>query len=295
MLAGIPIQADMKLTIDQDKCIHCDLCKKTCFLTRFCGFDSLKGEAEQHCIGCGHCVAVCPKQAITHAGVKNAMPIGPVPGEADFLNMLMKTRSSRHFNPRPVSRETWDFIRRVVECSSSGLNAQNIRLTAVKNPETLSGIKNAVMRMYGKLERLLKFPTARFFLRLTLNRGDYHSILSESATQSLRKKTAERGEDPILYGAPALLLLTGPATAQTAREDATVISQNIMLALTALGHGGCYMGGLALGCRVFKYKPLLRALPVPEGHAVHQALVLGTPTVPIRRMPERKLREITFR
>ena len=57
MLAGIPIHTAMKLTSDQDKCIHCHLCEKACFLIRFCGFDSLEGAAEQYCIGCGHCVA----------------------------------------------------------------------------------------------------------------------------------------------------------------------------------------------------------------------------------------------
>ena len=54
----------MKVTIDQEKCIHCGLCKKACILTRFCGFDSLEQAAEQHCINCGHCVAVCPRQDV---------------------------------------------------------------------------------------------------------------------------------------------------------------------------------------------------------------------------------------
>ena len=128
MLAGIPIHTAMKLTIDQDKCINCHLCEKACFLTRFCGFDSLEGAAEQYCIGCGHCVAVCPRQAITHSGVKSTEPIGPVPGEAEVLNLLMKTRSVRHFKPDPVSRETWNVLRRAAEYSQSDLNAQSIRL-----------------------------------------------------------------------------------------------------------------------------------------------------------------------
>ena len=67
----------MKVTIDQEKCIHCGLCKKACILTRFCGFDSLEQAAEQHCINCGHCVAVCPRQAISHATVKKTNPSVP--------------------------------------------------------------------------------------------------------------------------------------------------------------------------------------------------------------------------
>lgn len=101
MLAGIPVHTNMKLTIDQDKCIHCHLCEKACFLTRFCGFDSLEGAAEQYCIDCGHCVAVCPRQAITHSGVKSTEPIGPVPGEAEVLNLLMKPGACGTSNRTP--------------------------------------------------------------------------------------------------------------------------------------------------------------------------------------------------
>ena len=80
-----------------------------------------------------------------------------------------------------------------------------------------------------------------------------------------------------------------------AAQDAVIAAQNAVVAAEALGLGSCYMGGLVLGCRVFKYKPLLRALDLPKGHAVHQALVLGTPTVQLKRMPERKRRKIRFR
>lgn len=285
----------MKVTIDQEKCIHCGLCKKACILTRFCGFDSLEQAAEQHCINCGHCVAVCPRQAISHATVKKTEPIGPVPDEQGFLNLLMKTRSVRHFKPSPVGREAYDLMRRVAEYSQSGLNAQEIRLIVIEHPDALAHIRKAAMCMYGKLEKLARFPLTRFFLKLALNRRDYRSVIFESATHTLRRQAQARGEDPILYGAPALILLTGPAASQTGREDATVISQNIMLAMTSLGLGCCYMGGLVLGCRMLKYQPLLQALQLPEKQEVYQSFVLGAPTLQLRRMPERKRREITFR
>ena len=285
----------MKVTIDQEKCIHCGLCKKACILTRFCGFDSLEQGAEQHCIDCGHCVAVCPRQAISHAAVKKTEPIGSVPDEQGFLNLLMKTRSVRHFKPLPVGREAYDLMRRVAEYSQSGLNAQEIRLIVIEHPDALSHIRKAAMRMYGKLEKLARFPLTRFFLKMALNRRDYCSVIFESATHNLRQQAQAQGEDPILYGASALILLTGPAALQTGREDATVISQNIMLAMTSLGMGCCYMGGLVLGCRMLKYKPLLRALQLPEKQEVYQAFVLGIPSLQLKRMPERKRREITFR
>lgn len=207
MLAGIPIHTAMKLTIDQDKCIHCHLCEKACFLTRFCGFDSLEGAAEQYCIGCGHCVAVCPRQAITHSGVKSTEPIGPVPGEAEVLNLLMKTRSVRHFKPDPVSRETWNVLRRAAEYSQSGLNAQSIRLTAVEDPDTLSGIRKALLRMYDKLERLAAFPVTRLAAPAS---PSPRRITTPSSLKPLRNPCAGRRRNG---GRPRTVRRPGPAPA----------------------------------------------------------------------------------
>lgn len=55
------------------------------------------------------------------------------------------------------------------------------------------------------------------------------------------------------------------------------------------------MTPLGQGCRVLRYKTLLQALPLPEGQEADQAFVPGTPAVQLRRMPERKPREILFR
>lgn len=118
MLAGIPIHTAMKLTIDQDKCIHCHLCEKACFLTRFCGFDSLEGAAEQYCIGCGHCVAVCPRQAITHSGVKSTGTHRPRSGRSGSAEPADENQERAALQTGPRQPETWNVLRRAAEYSS---------------------------------------------------------------------------------------------------------------------------------------------------------------------------------
>lgn len=54
----------------------------------------------------------------------------------------------------------------------------------------------------------------------------------------------------------------------------------MMLSMTSLGLESCYMGGLVLGCRMLKYKPLLKALQLPEGEKAYQAFFPGTPACP---------------
>lgn len=56
-----PYFGSKKALIDQDKCIHCDLCRQTC------RFDAISTEHVVHtlsCEGCAACTVVCPTAAI---------------------------------------------------------------------------------------------------------------------------------------------------------------------------------------------------------------------------------------
>ena len=49
------------LSVDEDKCVDCGICKKTCKM----GIDPRKKPNHPECIRCGDCVRACPVQAIT--------------------------------------------------------------------------------------------------------------------------------------------------------------------------------------------------------------------------------------
>ena len=59
------ISKNKKVTIDQDICIGCTICKKQC------KFNAIQGELKQKhivdeskCVGCHLCMQKCPKKAI---------------------------------------------------------------------------------------------------------------------------------------------------------------------------------------------------------------------------------------
>ena len=91
--------------IDQSKCIQCELCVKDCVdgLIR-----NKKGQmiGPKECLECGHCVAVCPKNAISIEGYDQETEIysGDFAnvGAEDFLNLIQMRRSIRQYKDRKV-------------------------------------------------------------------------------------------------------------------------------------------------------------------------------------------------
>lgn len=83
--------------VDQEKCIKCSLCINVC--RGVLGMGSHGPEIVNGvCIGCGHCVAVCPNEAIgnTKSPLKNQIPIRNVAGliNAETASQFLRSRRS---------------------------------------------------------------------------------------------------------------------------------------------------------------------------------------------------------
>ena len=60
------------ITIDKENCIHCGLCIKDCVVS-IIEFDDEKIPQYKHgnenaCVGCQHCMAICPTGALSFGG-----------------------------------------------------------------------------------------------------------------------------------------------------------------------------------------------------------------------------------
>src|ERR1039457_4098367 len=84
---------------------------------------------ESRCILCGHCVAVCPTNALTHNGLPDE-PFLPAPKRSpapDLIDgFLMSRRSVRTFRKRPVDRETLEAILDVARRAPTATNSQSL-------------------------------------------------------------------------------------------------------------------------------------------------------------------------
>lgn len=53
------------MKIDQNKCIGCSKCVKDCFVNDISLIDGKAEMKNENCFKCGHCIAVCPVDAVS--------------------------------------------------------------------------------------------------------------------------------------------------------------------------------------------------------------------------------------
>jgi len=122
------------LGIDYDKCINCKLCIKEC-VTRFIedkeGERVLFHDPTGSCSSCGHCIAVCPEDAIlyegfkdepyTFEGVKNPETIASY---ETVYNLLRANRSIRHYKKDKVPEQV---LKKVIDAMQYAPTGANVR------------------------------------------------------------------------------------------------------------------------------------------------------------------------
>ena len=97
---------------------------------------------------------------------------------------------------------------------------------------------------------------------------------------------AEKGNDLLFHGAPAVIVIYGDTTGSTPLEDAQYASYNITLLAHSLGLGTCYIGYATEAInRVAKIK---KSLKIPDDYKIHSVLTLGYPDVAFHALALRK-------
>ncbi len=252
------------ISVDTDKCKGDGMCVESCpsgYLTL--GSDgwpmSVPGFA---CIECGHCVAVCPHEALSHALLPReefeAAPAkGALPGIETMRGLLASRRSVREFKDQPVPRADLEKLLDIARRAPTAVNSQHIRWIVTLDPARtwlLAELGAEWMRGAG---------IAPGYLKLW-----------------------DQGRDVILRGAPHLVLAVAPADYGWAAVDSAIALTYLELAAAALGLGACWAG---LITRAANASPaVIQELGLPEGQQVCGGLMLGLPKYRYRLIPPRK-------
>jgi len=154
---------------------------------------------------------------------------------------IAKRKCVRAYLDQPVGA---DELSAVVEAGRWAPNAGPFHLTVLRRPE----------------------------LRQRLNDATREAMLG-SNIEFLRTRVAIPGYQP-MYGAPVMILLSGPAGPYTGMNCA-LAAENMALQATELGLASCFIvtPGLALGADA----ALAQEAGLPEGYAFQCAVLLGYP------------------
>jgi len=270
------------IKIDESSCKKDKLCIRECptviIQPGSNGFPEISAQSEAACLSCGHCVAVCPHGALSHAriaiqsspAIKQELRID----ERQAGQFLRSRRSIRYFMDKPVEKEN---IRRLIEMARyapTGGNSQMVEWLVLSNRLQIKEIASLVVEWLRQIVQNPQVVAASPYLPLTVAAWD-------------------AGSDSILRGAPALVIAMAPPEAvMTGLVDLTLALSYLDLYAPAIGLGTCW-AGLLQGALV-NSPAVKKAVGIPETYPHHYPLMLGYPDVKFYRLPERKIPKITF-
>jgi nitroreductase/NAD-dependent dihydropyrimidine dehydrogenase PreA subunit len=215
---------------------------------------------ETRCILCGHCVAVCPNDALTHTGLprEEFLPASKkLPAPAVIDGFLNSRRSVREFKNKPVARETLEALLDVARRAPTATNSQKLHWIVVGGGEKVRALSAEAVNW-----------------------------MRASGTSSAMLAQWEGGYDFILRGAPTVVAACAPEDYGWGKQDCAIALTFLELAAEARGLGVCWAGYLTRVAAV--HAPLRQALSVPDGYAVCGGLMLGEPRYKYRLVPPRK-------
>jgi nitroreductase/ferredoxin len=260
-------------TIDHEKCDKDGICALECpahIIEMTDNGPVPSVGAEEICIQCGHCVAVCPRAALT---LKFLSPEECMPVKKDLAldaahteHFLRSRRAVRRYRDKPVPRDLFEKALGIACCAPTGSNRQEVRWLVIDNRKDVKTIAAHVIEW---MRHLVK---TRPELALPLN------------MQTLIQHW-EQGSDRICRDAPQLVFAHASNEFGSAAADCHTALAYLELALPGFGLGSCWAGYVNYAAG--QWPPLAKFLCFPDNHSCHGALMVGFPKFRYFRAPRR--------
>jgi len=234
--------------------------------------------AEELCIDCGHCVAVCPHDALSHRAMapEDCPPFEPELhiGADQAEHFLRSRRSIRRYTGEQVEREELERLIAIASHAPSGRNTQPVHWTVVIEPSAVRTIAGLVVDWMREVTAT--DPAAAQASRMDRLIGAW-----------------DAGEDLICRGAPHLIAAHAPKDDRFAASSCTIALTYLDLAAPSLGLGSCWAGYVRAAAT--HSPPVRRAISLPADHEMHGAMMVGFAATPYHRLPTRRPPRISWR
>lgn len=269
-------------SIDEKKCNRDDICAAVCPMGIIKPGNkkttpSPVAVAEELCINCGHCVAVCPNAALSHVSMTPAVcpPVRKdwLPGPEKVEHFLRARRSIRTYKTQIVERDVLTRLISISRFAPSGHNTQPVQWLVIYDSEKVRTLsENVIDWMRHMLEK--KDPIAQTF------------HLDQIVTMW------EKGFDRICRGAPHVIITHAPKEELSAPAACTIALSYLELAAPSLGLGACWAG--YFNAAVNLWPPMQKTLNLPVHHTSFGAMMVGYPEHEYHRLPLRNKPLITW-
>ena len=284
--------------VNEERCIVCGACAEECCADLFrtvtdCAERSARmvhQDPHGWCTGCGHCLAVCPHDAILWEGAEK--PLEPVGiehpesfcGYEALLPFLQSKRSVRRYRARIPQREQITAVLEAMRWAPTGHNLQANRYLAITDRSVLQAIADHTIEGFRKFRTIIRL---RKLLKPFLPRNLYKVLDSPGLLEGVNAMIHQReqGQDPILFDAPVVIVVYYPNMGALSLLDPAIAFTYGMLAAHSLGLGSCWIGFAIQS--LYKDRRMRKLLHVPEDMIIAGVMTLGYPLPVYHRVPQR--------
>jgi len=200
------------------------------------------------------------------------------------MKIIQDRRSIREFTDEPVSEQDLDMILEAARQAPSGENAQPWRFIVVKD-ETMRKRMGAIAGG-GSGRRF----TAEFVTKKMQDR--FANLQDEAKKQAAFQKLTSGQVSAFMADAPVNIVVCGKKDVWDMPYDTSAAIENILLMVTALGLGACWVIAPCIDIR--DEERIKALLDIPEGFKAVSILSVGHPTRPHRPRPRLEINELVF-
>ncbi len=269
--------------VDQEKCIGCGLCVKVCpggilrlNEQRKCEMDKIDSFGWNGCWKCEHCLAVCPKGAISIFGKQpeDSLPTANAETAAPALDaLIMNRRSCRRFLKKDVAPEIIDGMLQMLGNAPNGGNKQQVEFTLIDDRAQMNAFRRLA---FTEMDRLA-------------SEGVYPNGFDKPSYGDMKRWEKTVRPEMLFCDAPYLLIPHAPFGKGEPVEDVNIAASFFEL-LSASRGLRCVM--MTFPKDALKNMPQIRAmLQIPEDHYVGVMLGFGWPEIRYARGTQRGVEE----
>ncbi len=201
------------------------------------------------------------------------------------MKVIQDRRSIRDYTDEPVSDRDLDMILEAARQAPSGENAQPWRFIVVKDEGTRR--KLGTLAGGGSGRRF----TAEFVTKKMQER--FSSLEDEAKKRAAFEKLTSGQVSAFLANAPVNIVVCGKKDVWDMPYDTSAAMENMLLMVTALGLGACWVIAPCIDIR--DEERIKALLGIPEGFKAVSIVSVGHPTRPHRPRPRLPIKDLVFR